>query len=207
MRIHNALDKILNHEVKTRALRIFCKRDTEWTGRQLAGELGVSPTTANKFLGELVSAGIINMKGAGRAHIYSLNKENYLVKNLLKPFFKKENGVTGAVVSLIKKALLKSGAKIESCVIFGSIAQKREAEKSDIDLLIVLDNLKDKDKVENKLDEISSAMAKDFQTAISPFILSAPRLREKHAKNAAIVNEILKAYILIMGKSPERIII
>ena len=207
IQMRNSLDKILDNSVKTKLLRTLCKYDTEWTGRQLAKELSVSPTTAGKFLKELVDEGIINMKGAGRSYLYNLNDKNYIVKNLIRPFFEKEKDVFNALIDFIKKAILKTDVKIESCVIFGSIAQKRETAKSDIDLLILLNNKKDAAKIESKLDDIAPQIAQNFQTAISPFILTVSEFRYKYKRKEPIVNEILKSYILVIGKTVERIIV
>jgi predicted nucleotidyltransferase len=207
MQIHNVLDRIMNHEVKTKILRIMFKYNTEWTGRQLAKELKVSPTTANKFLRALVNEGVINVKGAGKSYIYSLNVKNYIVKNILKQVFEIEKDLYSAVINLIKKAILKSNIKIEAAAIFGSVAQKTETTQSDIDLLIVLHELKDKKKIENIFDKLSTKIAEDFQTAISPYIVSKEQFKKRHRAKKSIINEILKSYILIIGKPLERIII
>ena len=207
MQIHNSLDKTISHEVKIKILRILFSIDTDWTGRQLAKKLKVSPTTANKFLKELVGESIVNVKGIGKSYLYSLNNKNYVVKNLLKPFFEKENGILDALVTPIKRVLLKTNAKIESSAIFGSIAQKTETSKSDIDLLIILHNLKDKKKIETALDEISTIIAEDFQTSIFPYILSQEQFKKRYKEKRPIINKILKSYILITGRPLERIII
>jgi len=206
MRLYNALDKIIDHEVKTRILRILLKHDTEWTGRQFAKELKISPTTANKFLKELADEGVINVKGAGRAHLYSLNDKNYIVKNLLRPFFEKEKDLFSTITGLIKRVLLKTNVTIESVAIFGSVAQKAETAKSDIDILIVLHDLKNKRKIEVALDKISGIILQDFQTAISPYILSKEQFKKRYKEKKPIINEILQSYMLVAGKSLERII-
>lgn len=207
MVIHNALDNIVNNAVKTKILRLLCRDKTLWTGRQLAKEVGVSPTTVNKFLKDLVDEGVVNVKGAGSSYLYSLNDNSYLVKNILMPFFEKEKGAYRAIVTLIKREFLRSGARIKSLAIFGSVADRTQTSKSDIDLLVILDNLKDKAKIEKKVDGISSKVARNFQTAISPYIISTKQFRKKHKDKSPVINEILRSYILIEGASPERIIV
>lgn len=207
MRIRNAYDKLMNNEVKTRLLRVLCRHDAEWTGRQLSRELGVSPTTASKFLKELVSEGVVNMKGAGRSHMYNLNNKSYVVKKLLKPFFEKEKDIFSSIVSLIKKAISKTNVNVESVAFFGSIAQKNDTPGSDIDLLIIVSSSRDKSKIEAGLDSISIEVAENFQTVVSPYILSSAQFKKMYKMKRPIILEILKSYILVTGKTPERIVV
>lgn len=202
-----ALDQVLDNKTKARILRILCKRNSGWTGRQLAKELNISPTTASKVLGELTRDGIIIMTGVGRAYLYRLNDKNYAVKNILVPFFQKEEGVFDVLVAVIKKNLSKSAVGIESAAVFGSVARNTQTSRSDIDLLVVVNDLKDKKKMEDRLFEISGAIAGNFQTIVSPYVLTTSQFRKKYKEKSAVINEILKSYILIMGKSPQRLII
>ena len=207
MPIRNILDNVLNHAVKTGVLRILCERDIGWTGRKLAKELKVSPTTANKFLKGLVEDGIIIAKNAGRAYLYSINQDNYVVRSILKPFFEKEKDAYDNILSLIKRSLSGCGAKILSAAIFGSIARKEEVSGSDIDLVVIIENLKDKKSVERSLNDIARIMAQRFQTVISPCIVTCHQFRKKYMTKEALVVEILKSYILVYGKPIERIIV
>ncbi|MDD5085971.1 MAG: winged helix-turn-helix transcriptional regulator [Candidatus Omnitrophica bacterium] len=207
MSLRNALDKILNNESKTKLLRVLCKSNTGWTGRQLARELGVSPTTASKFLKELVREGVVNVKGVGKSYLYSIDNKSYVVKSLLVPFFEKEKVIFGKLISIIKRALLKSRVKIESAAIFGSVVHGKETSKSDIDLFVVIGDREDSKKIEGKLDEISVLVAQDFHTSIAPYILQVRELKKKYGQNAAIIHSILKSNILILGKPLERLIV
>lgn len=206
MPIRNSLDKILNHEVKTKLLRILCRHNTGWTGRQLAEELSVSPTTASKLLAELVCEGVVNKKGVGRSYLYSLNEGSYVVKCLLRPFFQKERDVFNALISLIKRAISKSSASVETAAIFGSVARGKETAASDVDLLLVTGKAKDKEKIEITIDEITPAIARNFQTAISPYILSKSQFKREYAKRTPIIKNIIKSHIVVLGKPIERLV-
>jgi predicted nucleotidyltransferase/biotin operon repressor len=207
MPIRNILDNVLNHAVKTGVLRILCERDVGWTGRKLAKELKVSPTTANKFLKGLVEDGIIIAKNAGRAYLYSINQDNYAVRSILKPFFEKEKDAYDNIMSLIKRSLSGCGATILSAAIFGSVARKEEASGSDIDLVVIIENLRDKKSVERGLNGIARIVAQRFQTVISPYIVTCQQFKKKYMAKETLIAEILKSYILIYGKPIERIIV
>jgi len=205
--MQNILDKIMNNKSKTRLLRILCKRNTGSTGRQLARELDISPTTANKFLGELVKEGIVIMSAVGRAYLYSINDKNYAVKTILMPFFQKEKSVFDVITASIKKKLSKSAIDIKSAVIFGSVAKKKHDAASDIDLMVVVSSIKDKKKIEAIMANLSGTIARNFQIVISPYVLTVGQFRKKHKEKSPIIKEIMASYILISGKNPERLIV
>lgn len=205
--MQNILDRLMDNKIKTRILRILCKRNTGHTGRQLARELGISPTTASKFLGGLAKEGVLTISGVGQAYLYKLNDKNYAVKNILAPFFQKEKNIFDVLTALIRKNLSKSSVDIESAVIFGSVAKKEQNAKSDVDLLVVVKNIKDKKKIEYIMNKASGVIAQNFQTIVSPYILTVDQFRKKHKEKSPIIKEIIGSYILISGKSPERLIV
>jgi predicted nucleotidyltransferase len=207
MLIYNALDRVFDHKLKTGILRILCKESAGLTGRQLARLLTASPTTINKFLNSLKEDGVVKASSAGKAYLYSLNTDSYIVKVLVKPFFEKEKSILPAVTALIKKAVSRPKATVETVAIFGSVARRREGPKSDIDLIVVLGSVRDKEKVEESLDLIADAVARDFQTAIVPYVLSIDQFKRRHKDNEPIVKEILSAYILVQGRPLERLVI
>jgi len=178
-----------------------------WTGRQLAKELGISPTTSSKFLNELSREGIAVVSGVGRAYLYKLNNENYAVKNILVPFFQKEEGMLDALFLLIKKILLRSAITIESAVIFGSVSKKEQGARSDVDLLVIIKDAKDKKKLEDNIFSASDVIARRFHTSVSPYVLTPNQFRKKYKKKSALMKEIMDSYILLFGESLERIIV
>lgn len=206
MRLHNVLDKIVGHEVKAGILRILCEKNTGWTGRQLAKELGISPTTSGKFLQALAGEGIVVIKGVGKSYLYNLNEKSYIVKNILLPFFEKEKNIINYISMLVKKAALKSGADIVTIAIFGSVASKTETPESDLDIAIIISKAGDKTKVRQGMDGVASIVARDFHTVISPCILSADEFRKRFKERSPLVRGMLDSYKLVYGSSLERIV-
>ena len=206
MKIYNVLDRVVGHKIKARILRVICDKNTGWTGRQLANELDISPTTSSKFLKELVEEGIVFSKGVGRSYLYHLNDRSYVVKNIMMPFFDREKRIINSIVALIKKAVFKSGAKIEAIAMFGSLAKETGTLKSDVDILVIIDNLKDRSRVETSIDALSKTIAIDFNTAVSPHILSTSQFKKQYKEKSSLLNEIFGSYKLLYGKPLERIV-
>jgi len=205
MKLHSALDKIVGHKVRAGLLRILCDKNVGWTGRQLARELAISPTTSSKFLKELADEGVVFVKGVGKSYLYHLNGKSYVVRNILMPFFEREKEIVTNIAALVKKAVLKSGAKIEAIAMFGSIAKRTDTSKSDVDILIIITDLKDKPKVEGSINSLSEKIAMDFNTVVSPYILSASQFKKRYREKSALINEMIRSYKLLYGRVLERI--
>ena len=132
MRVHDPLNKILNNEVKVKILRFLCKAEAEWSGRQIAREIKVSPATCHKALRELNNEGVLLLRSIGKSHLYCLNKENLIISELLKPLYKRESRIPDEVSKAIIRNI--SSVAIEdiiSIAVFGSIKKRKERPASD----------------------------------------------------------------------------
>jgi DNA-binding transcriptional ArsR family regulator len=91
-----SLDNILNTTTKIKVIRFFvsCKDEFRASGRHIARQIKVSPPTAHTALKELYNQGILNLEIIGNQHIYSLNNKHKMVKDILKPSFRKELSLT-----------------------------------------------------------------------------------------------------------------
>ena len=105
MRINEPLNSVLNQEAKVRIIRFLLNTQAEWSGRQIAGEIGVSPATCHKALNELFVEGILLLKSVGVTHLYKINQNNYLVKNILYDVFQKEKTIPKLINQIIVNEL------------------------------------------------------------------------------------------------------
>ena len=139
MRFNKPLDKILNNEVKVRALRILCQNTDEMSGRQIAKMVGVTPKTAHEILQGLLREGVLVMRPVGKTHLFRLNEERSIAQEVLKPLFLSEKTLSERLFDIMRAAIKKSALQdnILSFALFGSIHAKTERPASDIDLLVV----------------------------------------------------------------------
>lgn len=133
---------------RTRILQLLVSRP-EWifSESEIAAELELPKATVHTNLPVLVEAGILRGFKKGRATVYTLNKTNYVVKELLIPFLQAERELP------IKKAReFCTSTKIVSQIllgaVFGSAAMGKMSPTSDIDIALVttreqLDKLKE----------------------------------------------------------------
>lgn len=207
MKINNKLDEILNQASKVKILRFLFNEKDEHTGRAIARAINMSVSTTYTSLQEMKNIGIISIRRKGNAILYSLKENNYFVKKLIAPLFDKEKSAYTDIIALIKRNLLKEKKAIISIMIYGSVAKAQETARSDIDLAVIARNTSDKNKINKLAEQLSVAIAKEFNAALSPYILTKTELIKKYSKKELIIESILADNKLIYGEPIERILI
>jgi len=207
MRVHDPLDKILNNEVKVKILRFLCKTEAEWSGRQIAQEIKVSPAACHKALRELNNERALLFRSIGRSYLYHLNKENLIISELLEPLYKRESKIPDdvyrAIIGNISSLVINN---IVSIAVFGSIKKRKERPTSDIDLLVLVRNSEDKRKVEENFGTVNEKVIGKFGNTISTYIQTTEEFKTKYKKGLALVKNIFKSHKLLFGKPLEELL-
>lgn len=205
MKFTKPLDTILNTEVKTRILRFLCNTNAEWNGNQIAREIGITPPATHAALSALHKEGVLELRNMGKTHVYSLKQNSFLVANMLKPLFAKEDNILGNIIDMIKREIVSSRIRKEivSVALFGSVSVGQEHSASDIDIAVVVENAKAKAAIEHLFDELDVKVSKEFGNTISPYVNTRIEFKAKHAKGLTVVKNILKSHKLIYGERLE----
>jgi len=207
MRIHQPLNKILNNETKVKVLRFLYSNDMEWSGRRIAREIQISPATCHKALQELYSEGIVLLRNVGKTHLYQFNHDNYVAKELLHPLFKKEERLLKVISRLLRDEFSeKVKEKIISIALFGSVEKREDRPESDIDLLVLVEKAKDKERIEKAFDNLNEKTMNLFGKIVSPYIESVSGFRKKYKHGLPVVREIMQSHKLISGKPLREVI-
>ncbi|MDP8259154.1 MAG: ArsR family transcriptional regulator [Candidatus Aadella gelida] len=208
MKIIKPLNKILDSEAKIKVLRFLCKTDAEWNGRQIAKEIEVTPATAHKALNSLNNEGVLLLRNMGKTHVYSLNNDNFMVTDILKPLFEKEREILDIIIKMIKKEISRSGIKsdIVSVVLFGSVNIKQDHAMSDIDVAVIVKSAKGKIKTEHLFEEIDHEISKKFGNTLSAYVNTITEFKSKKKDNMAVIKNILEEHTLIYGEKMEEIV-
>jgi hypothetical protein len=93
-----------------------------------------------------------------------------------------------AVAEFSARVRARFGARVDRLVLFGSHARGETTEESDIDLLVVIDDLMSHDA--RDVDEIVGDMLTRTNVLLSPLVLSAERLDQLRARERRLVAEI-----------------
>lgn len=197
MRFRNYLDKILGQKTKIKALRYLINYKENISIRALSRAIKVTPPNLAIILAELKKEGVLTSREYGRSVVYSLNYGHYLVDQVLLPLFRSEHDVLGEIKTIINKKFIFS---YESIVLFGSMARGDEHPGSDIDLLIVVGNKKDKEIAGELILDVSTAVVKKFGNQLSPYILTRNEFVAKYKNKDLLVLKIANEGELLAGK-------
>ena len=129
----NLLDRplaLFYDATRARVLDVMLSNHTALSGRAIARQAALSPTTTNSALGDLATHGIVKSHTKGRARLWILHEDNALVRQI-QGFARVQDELAGQV---IVDAL---GSEPISVTLFGSVARGESGANSDVDLLVI----------------------------------------------------------------------
>ncbi len=182
---------------KLRLMRYLHAHDGSFTGRELARAVGSDPKNVLLALKELVEAGLVHRRRAGKAYLYSLNRVNFLVSDVLIPALQHEQGWFQALGAEVAAAV---GPVAESVILYGSWARGRAGPSSDIDLLLVISPKARKDDVEEKLAGLRTHLADRFGHPLSFLIMTRTGFRSRLRRGDSLVDEIVEQGRVLTGR-------
>lgn len=156
--------------------------------KELAQILKVGPTSANNALRTLKKMDLLQRQERARSHFYSLNNESAIVKSLKVAYFLARLKDIG----LVNKFLELDESLISLCI-YGSFADGRFDEKSDVDILII--SQKEKSAFNSIIAEFENLLSLEIN--IEVFTLS--KWKRIKIENKEFHQEVLLSYILLYG--------
>lgn len=195
-------NKVLNH-IFSSSSHIAVIRSLQYhkigiTGREIARLSGLSPKSALYALSSLENIKIVNRVVGGRDHLFTLNRQNYLVKNGIIPLLQIENKFLPQLLEIIKQKLAKHCISI---ILFGSVARSNETTESDLDICFVVQNKSSQKDIVQIIHDLQDQIFNEFGASLAPIYFTHDEFRKKAAKNLSPVNNIIKEGVLISGRS------
>jgi len=201
------LDYILNSRAKIAILRLFVSKtgDFRASGREIARAVGLSAPAAHAALKDLYGQGVVKLDMIGNQHIYRLDTEGRIVKNILLPMLKKEVPIKDEIKAYLKNEIRRSGVKkkIVSMILYGSVQRGTASERSDVDIAVIVKGKKDRGAVGGIFtDKIGDRFSEYFKAHLDTYIKTADEFRLRLKKNLPPVSTLMKSYAVIFGKEP-----
>lgn len=193
---------LLRGEGKVRILRFLWESRAEWSGREIARRVGLSPPACHQALKGLYARGLVHFRRISNLHLYKVNAGNDLVRRAFAPLFEAEKSIQGQVLTAIKKSLTQKspGAKVLSLVLFGSMARGEERLESDMDLLVVTRDRDSAKDVETRIEELRPLLSRRFGVSLSPYVQTLQEIRRKYDRKLPLILGILKDGRRLYGK-------
>ena len=121
--------------VRGALLQVLARLEQPVTRRRLAAAAGVAPGNASAVIEDLIRAGLVNETVAGRSSMVVLNEHHMAVGPL-----RMLAGLRGELIRRLRERL-SGWCDLEGAWLFGSVARGDAGGESDIDVLIVADDL------------------------------------------------------------------
>ena len=169
-------------------LHIFLKHpDQRFYTKEISRKTGVGSGTVNSFLRNIHRDNVLIKEIVGNVHLYRLNNEFELVKqlkivNILLEFEQHK---------LIDK-LLKIDDNIISLILYGSHANGENDSKSDIDILLITNNKKSFTQITQKLEQ-------KLKKTISIQTMTISEWQKLKEKDKIFYESILQNHIVLHG--------
>jgi predicted nucleotidyltransferase len=125
--------------VRGALLQALARLEQPVTRRQLAAAAGVAPGNASAVIEELVQAGLVSETVAGRSSMVVLNRNHLAAGPVLALA-----GLRGELIRRLR-ARLSVWPDLLGAWLFGSVARGDASSDSDVDLLIVAEDLQSPD--------------------------------------------------------------
>lgn len=199
MLLDKSLDNILGQSSKVKILRFLVKSQAQLNGREIAKNVGLSHVKAHTALKDLTTHGIVNMRAVGNSLMYWLNEEHFLVKEIIRPAFEKERGIFQHIARLILKTA--NPPRPLSIILFGSFVKGNALADSDIDVVIVYPQAKNKSLIAKELSEAEKKVTLLFGNRLSYVPLALDEFQKKLNKKDAFINEIVRTGKVIYGQN------
>jgi predicted nucleotidyltransferase len=133
MRKHvSALDALWPRTRQAVLEALFLHPDQWWYLSDLAAHLGLAPSSLQREVWRLTSAGLVRRRQDGRRVYYQARRDS--------PFFSSLAGILQAargIVPVLRKVLQPFAGGIQFAFVYGSVARGRERPESDVDLIVV----------------------------------------------------------------------
>jgi len=161
-----------------------------WYLSEIADALDTSPSSLQRELDSLAAAAILLMRRDGRRTYYRAN-ENSAIYQELRGIVRKTMGIPQEIRAL----LAPIDRKISLALLYGSVARGEERADSDVDLLIVADDL--------TLEEVYRRLApaeKRLRRKVNPTLYTPSEFRRRRASKNPFLEHVLSGdHIILTG--------
>jgi len=201
MIINNFLNHLFTAPSIISVLRELDMRKVGLTGREMARLGNITHRTALKALDNLESLNLVTRRVAGKSYYYTINRNQYIYKEIIALIFKKEKEYKQKIFNEIKTTKYEN---IISVIIFGSVARKEETYKSDLDICLIY--YKSKKDIENKINNLRDNLYEKYGIQLAPFYITENNFKIRAKKKQSPVNNIINEGEVILGRSIKRMI-
>jgi predicted nucleotidyltransferase len=182
------LDKMFEKYMDWKLLRLFLQYpDQGFYTKEIARKMTVGAGTVNIFLRNFHESDLLTKEVVGNVHVYRLNNESEIIKHL-----KTLHTLLEIQRYRLINQILSTNATITSIILYGSHANGENDSKSDIDLLLILNEKK-------SLTSLLQPLEKKLKKPIAVQMMTIPEWQQLKVKDKIFYESILEKHILLSG--------
>lgn len=167
------LGHVLGAKSKVAALRVLFNSKIGFSGSSVAKRAGMGLLAIQNALADLEGLGVVEVERGSVEHRYRLNFKHYLVGRGLRALFEAERGMAKALAYDLRPLL---EGQVLSAGLFGSFARGEARPRSDIDLLVITETLKERGHVSALLSDKLQSFTERYGLPLQPVIYERRRL-------------------------------
>lgn len=180
--------EIISSKKKFKIVTFLLNHEAAMSEREIASVLNVSHMSINRMMKQLADINFIHFVTVGKVHLWRVNRGSYAFK-VFSQLIKDISNIKSPLEDL-KKTILEnlSGPLVKKVTLFGSVAKGLEMENSDIDIFILVKNLRTKREIETLVEKLSNQCFDLYGNRLAPYILTEHEIKQK--KNLSVIKEI-----------------
>jgi len=161
---------------------LFGQAEQSFYLNQIVRFANIGKGSVTRVLDKMLSAGLINSFKLGNQTHFQANSHSPVFQEL-RGMVKKSFGVHG----IVSASLHSIQHQIQLAFIFGSVAKGQESSASDIDLLVVSDELTYSD-----IMQVLKSAEKELERTINPTIYSAKEFKQRVDNNKTFIKRVME---------------
>lgn len=173
----------------------FCHPEKRYLLSEIIDRAKVGSGSVQREVQRLTASQLINLHQQGREKYYQANPDSPLF-NELRSLFEKTRGGE----QLILQALKPLESQLKLALIYGSYAKQTDHANSDIDLLLISDNL--------TLEEVFAALEpaeKQLERQINPTLYTTDEFKNRRKKGQSFITRLLAGTYKLLKGHPDDI--
>jgi predicted nucleotidyltransferase len=195
------LEQVLGAKSKVAVLRVLINSKIGFSGSSVAKQAGMGLLAIQNALADLEGLGLVEVARGSVEHRYRLNFKHHLVVHGLRALFEAERGMVKSL-ALELRPLLKG--RVLSAGLFGSFAHGRAKPGSDIDLLVIVETLKERERVSALLSDELPKLSEHYGLPIQPVIYERRRLANRSGM-VELLETVERDWVAVVGDDIKRI--
>ena len=190
------IEKIIGKKNNIKILRHLTKhKGWQFNITELAKDTQINKGILSRLINDLEKENIIKVHRKGKIKLFSINKENLFIKEVIMPVFEKEDKFYYNTLDKLVKKIKKN---VISIIAYGSVVSGKIKLTSDIDVLVIVN------KKEKILEEKINKIQKEFlenDLLLRVDLISISELKKIYKTKEPFIKSLIKNHKILYGKS------